>query len=294
MKTSNARKIAWPMILGAVAGLFVLFPPVVPGGDVLEKDPASKYAGPLRRVVEIRPEFQTIHPILGHLYPIAVAEDGKLFIFSPDAARAAYALTAAVSEPFPMPKGIRASFPLAALGNKPACVVTGEVFDTPAGLVTIFHEFVHCRQFETVETKLKGGLEIYRRALENKNFMWELEYPFPYADPEFEKSYGASLEALESGDAEKAGEIRRGMRRTLSPGDFEYLAWQEWKEGLARYFENLMRARIGLGPNDGGKAAPFSRVSFYAGGDRSSEYWPAGRTWKTWRPCFRAIASFGE
>jgi hypothetical protein len=36
-----------------------------------------------------------------------------------------------------------------------ACVVTGEVFDSLEGIVTIFHEFVHCQQFETCERELK-------------------------------------------------------------------------------------------------------------------------------------------
>ena len=48
--------------------------------------------------------------------------------------------------------------------------------------------------------------------------------------------------------------------------DYEYLVWQEWKEGFARYIENRIRARLGLDPNRFGAEEPYNRITFYVGG----------------------------
>jgi hypothetical protein len=58
------------------------------------------------------------------------------------------------------------------------------------------------------------------------------------------------------------------VRAALSARDFEYLVWQEWKEGTARNLENAIRDRLGLAANHGGTQPPYSRITFYAGGDR--------------------------
>ncbi len=58
------------------------------------------------------------------------------------------------------------------------------------------------------------------------------------------------------------------MYQALSPGEWDYLTWQEWKEGLARYLENRMREVVGLPENKGGENPPSTRVTFYRGGDK--------------------------
>ncbi len=93
-----------------------------------------------------------------------------------------------------IPEGVRAAFPLEGLDNRIACVVTGEVFDSLDGFVTIFHEFIHCQQFETCEAKLKEKLGIARRAQAVQDFMWELDHPFPYQSPEFSSLYQSFLD----------------------------------------------------------------------------------------------------
>jgi len=225
------------------------------------------YAESLREVFSLRDQIKDIHPILENLYPVAVAEGEDLLVFKPDETRKIYSLAVRTPAPMPIPQGIRAAFPLETLGNKPACVVTGEVFDSLEGTVLIFHEFVHCHQFLTCEPKLKEGLLIYRRAMEKKDFMWELQHPFPYTDPAFEKTYRRLLQALDSGDEPAVLECRRGLRRVLPEEDYDYMVWQEWKEGLARFLENRIRVRLGLAENNNGLEGSFSRVSFYAAGD---------------------------
>jgi hypothetical protein len=229
---------------------------------------ASTYAESLREVFSLRDQIKNIHPILENLYPVAVAEGEDLLIFKPDEVRKIYGLALRTPAPMPIPEGIRAAFPLEALGNKPACVVTGEVFDSLEGYVLIFHEFVHCHQFLTCEPKLKERLLVYRRAMEKKDYMWELQHPFPYTDPAFERTYRRLLQALDSGDKPAVRESRSVLRRILPEIDYEYMVWQEWKEGLARFLENRIRVRLGLAENNNGLEGSFSRVSFYAGGEK--------------------------
>jgi len=62
------------------------------------------------------------------------------------------------TEPFSIPKGIKASFPLSCYDGKPSCVVTREIFNSLKGYITIFHEFIHCSQMNTCEQKLKNTL----------------------------------------------------------------------------------------------------------------------------------------
>ena len=115
--------------------------------------------------------------------------------------------------------------------------------------------------------RLKGSLGIYKKAMERKDFMWELEYHFPYGDADFGRDYKELLSALETGDDRRAWSIRTALKARLSPEDWEYMTWQEWKEGTARYLENEIKARFGFPANTGGMRPPFTRVSFYAGGE---------------------------
>jgi hypothetical protein len=194
--------------------------------------------------------------------------DGKLLVYSPDEGSGTYVLSHTLPQPFPIPKGIRAAFPLEGLGGKPACVVTPEVFEEPDGLAFIFHEFVHCTQWGTCELKLKGSLGIYRKAVARNDGMWEIQHPFPYKDPGFETAYARMLAGLDGRDGEIVRVARADLRKLLKGEDHEYMVWQEWKEGWARYLENRIRERLGLRENTGGGKPPFTRVAFYHGGDR--------------------------
>jgi hypothetical protein len=238
------------------------------GESSVQARTVSDYAQSLGEVFSIREKIKHIHPLLENLHPVAVAEGEDLIIFKPDEIRKVYGLAFRTPSPMPIPKGIRAAFPLEVLGNKPACVVSGEVFDSLEGYVLIFHEFVHCHQFLSCEPRLKERLSVYRRAMEKKDFMWELQHPFPYTDPAFVRTYRRLLQGLDSGDEAAVLECRSELRRILPEVDYEYMVWQEWKEGLARYIENRIRVHLGLAENNSGLEGLFSRVSFYAGGEK--------------------------
>ena len=87
--------------------------------------------------------------------------------------------------PMPVPKGVRAAFHLECYGNRIACVVSGDVFDESDGIVTVFHEFLHCRQSDICEEKIKGKLKVAQDAKKANDHMWELNHPFPYGDKAF-------------------------------------------------------------------------------------------------------------
>jgi hypothetical protein len=228
----------------------------------------DKYSAPLEKIFELQARFAPLHPALTKVYPVAIVENKTFYIFAPAPEEKRYRLALAAPDAFDIPTGIRAAMPLAFWDNRMACVVTGEIFGQSDGYVFIFHEFVHCAQWEGGEQALKAGLALYQEAMKAKNYMWELQYPFPYASPAFVESYAALFKAWEADDAAAAGSLRAALHKALSPAEWDYLTWQEWKEGLARHLENRMREVLGLPENKGGEKPPFNRVTFYRGGDR--------------------------
>jgi hypothetical protein len=217
----------------------------------------------LQKVFEVQAVVQDIHPFLERVFPIAIVVDGRFQVFDADLELKAYFLAREGDMPMPVPQGVRAAFPLEAYENRMVCVVTPDVFDDLDGCVTIFHEFIHCQQFETCEQALKQTLSIARQAQAENDFMWEINFPFPYADVDFIRLYTVFMAIAELRVAES---IRRQLKNMLNPKDYEYMLWQEWKEGFARYIENEMQRRLSLPENLGGSQPPFNRVAFYAGG----------------------------
>jgi len=223
----------------------------------------SNYTTHLQQLFDIQQTIRDIHPSLGKLFPVAIFSDDQFFIYDLDPTGQEYIFVRQVETPMPVPPQVRAAFPLESYGERMVCVVTGDVFDELAGYVTIFHEFVHCQQFEGGEQHVKQSLDIARQAQVANDFMWELNHPFPYMAPDFIQAYQSVLEVQTQAEIMPA---RRQLQEILSANDYEYMVWQEWKEGLARFIENRIKVRLGLPENQGGKEQPFSRVTFYAGG----------------------------
>lgn len=222
----------------------------------------------LQRLVIVHQTIKEIHPFLASLHPIAIVEDSSLFIFDADTVTGKYRFQKKAPLPFPMQKGIRASFPLSSYEGKPTCVVSREIFESLDGYATLFHEFVHCTQFLTCENKLKMRLHISQTAARTKNYSWEINYAFPYDDSSFVRDYAAFLKALKNHDSDASRQCARRLKQRLSQDDYEYLVWVEWKEGMARFVENKIRVALHLRENTGGDAESFNRVTFYFGGDQ--------------------------
>ena len=237
---------------------------------------ARHYGEALNRIFEYQAQVADLHPALKSVYPVAIVESGQFFIFEPDPAARVYRPVNAFPDTFNVLKGIRAAMPLAVWNNRMACVVSGDAFDTPKGFVLVLHEFVHCYQWDACEQKLKEKMPIYQEAMKNKDYMWELQYHFPYSDPSWTSVYADWMSALERNDDRAAKGLRKKLKTLLSPRDWDYMTWQEWKEGLARCLENRIYARLGMTANDYGRQAPFNRITFYCGGQRLIDH--LGRT----------------
>ena len=221
------------------------------------------YTQQLQKVFTIQKKIQDIHPLLEKVFPIVIAKEGLFLIYDQKNQQDEYQLVKEVPTPWPIPGGVRAAFPLEEYDNRIVCVVTEDVFEEPAGYAVIFHEFIHCQQYETCEPDLKAALAIAQEAKANNDGMWEINYTFPYSNPEFVKLYEEFLSAKER----KIPTIRTELKKVLSPKDYEYMLWQEWKEGFARWMENQIRDSLGYPLSAGKVNAPFNRVSFYAGGE---------------------------
>ena len=227
----------------------------------------SRYYESVNRLFDVQKKIVDIHPFLERVFPVAVAEDDQFMIYNVNPSIGHYRLVKRSAIPMPIPPGIRAAFPLESYGGRIACVVTGEVFDSLDGQVTIFHEFIHCHQFETCEQELKNSLEVFRQAQAVNDFMWEINYPFPYGDSQIANLYASFMQAVDEKLRDEALALRKLLKSKLKLADYEYMIWQEWKEGFAQFIENRIRSRLGLTVNQNGRTGSFSRVSFYAGGE---------------------------
>lgn len=230
----------------------------------------EKYLPGLNRIFKIHEIVKQLHPSLQYVYPVAIAEDGQFYIFEP-AANNTYRFIKQAVITAEIPKGIKAAYPLQENDYKMTCVVTGEVFDSMDGYAIIFHEFVHCAEFATVEMKLKENLDIYKLAIEQKDWMWELNYKFPYSKKEFTESYKALFSAMDRNDLDAIKEIRKKLKQFLSRNEYSYMTWVEWKEGFARWVENKTRNKLRVRENHTSRVEPFDRTTFYEGGSQLIE-----------------------
>jgi hypothetical protein len=224
------------------------------------------YLEKINKLIPIQKSVAGLNPALYRLYPVAIAEGDQMLIHDYEAALGQYTFITKLPSPMPIPKGLRAAFQLEGFGGRIACVVTPEIFNSLEGYVTILHEFVHCYQYETCEQDLKLKLDVARQAQEIGDVMWEIEHPFPYQAEAFIRAYGGFIDALGQANQANILQSRKALRSYLGLHDFEYMIWQEWKEGFARWVENCLQRELGLPINQGGSKPPFSRVSFYAGG----------------------------
>lgn len=110
----------------------------------------TDYRASLSKVFELQDRISSLHPCLAHLYPVALTDGNELDVYRPNLPGRCYDFVARVQVPMTLPDKVRAAFPLDGLEGMMACVVTADVFSTMDGYVEIFHEFVHCYQFERV------------------------------------------------------------------------------------------------------------------------------------------------
>jgi len=143
----------------------------------------------LRKIPELHKQLKGIDKSLERLYPVTIVEDGIFFVFDLDSKSENYELKLEYPTPMKMPSNILAAFTLDFYNMKPSAVVSKGVFDNLEGYAFIFHEFVHCYQWEKCEYEIRKNLEIEKISKAENNFMWEITHPFPYKDGILLKCY---------------------------------------------------------------------------------------------------------
>lgn len=146
------------------------------------------------------------------------------------------------------PTNLLATFP--AVGGVPTIVI-GQAENTEAKtssrwVITLLHEHFH--QLQDSRPGHDAAVQALDLARGDQTGMWMLDYPFPYADPEVNRRFSALGRSLVGAlqargrprfDARLAAyvETRRRFQGMLAADDARYLAFQLWKEGIARYTE---------------------------------------------------------
>jgi hypothetical protein len=142
-----------------------------------------------------------------------------------------------------------ATFP-AVSGSSVSTIVVGQAENTSAKtstpwVVTLLHEHFH--QLQDSQPNFYADVNALNLSHGDQTGMWMLNYAFPYerqdVQRQFEAMSSALANALKSRKADRAGrvrrylEARRNFQRLVSEDDNKYLAFQLWKEGIARYTE---------------------------------------------------------
>jgi hypothetical protein len=220
---------------------------------------------PASRIAALHAAVRDLHPVLDRCYPIGLAKDDRLMVFDADTDQNRYRLVCESVVPSPIRDGTRMTVTLPDYGNRPVCIVASASFESVADYVTIFHEFVHCSQWEDCEQGLASELAAAHPDVEHFG-IWETRHPFRFEDERFVHSYSRLLEVLAVGDLSAVLECHREVAGGLAPLDRAFLVWHEWKEGFARWVENKVRRRLGLRRNQNGRTAPFGLGTLHTGG----------------------------
>ena len=148
-----------------------------------------------------------------------------------------------------MSTGFLATFP-AIPGNMTSTIVVGQAENTwvkssTPWVVTLLHEHFH--QLQDSQPNFYTDVNALGLAHGDQTGMWMLNYSFPYDRLEVQEQFARMSKLLV--DAINAPKRDRAMRlreyrtaraefqKLISPDDYKYLAFQFWKEGIARYTE---------------------------------------------------------
>lgn len=221
----------------------------------------------LQQFIDFSKEQMHAERSLENYHPIAVVGQSKIRVF--DIGECGnYTFMTETKRPDFVPDGVLAAMPIEFYENKVSAVVDEDALQTVDGKVAILHEFVHCHQFSNGELALKSKLKIAQKAMEEQNWMWEIEHPFPYDQSEVSTKLKelANWQTNRIQQSHLVGELR-ALKSKMTHEDFEYMVWQIWKEGYARYIENLIRTDVGLAEIYREYTGKINRSIFYQIGD---------------------------
>ena len=188
---------------------------------------------------------KSVHSLFCSDYPVGLGEGNKIVIY--DVVNGIYKYDQTVIVPMTIPEGTEAAFPIEEKDDC-CCVITHSCLAESHYFLSILHEFVHCYQFRNCEEKLKKKLKLYLKAMENGDYMWEINYKFAYNNEKFREL----IQSIELCSFNEMIDRLKILRSELNLSDYEYLVWQTWKEGFARFVENKIRRINGISENNNG------------------------------------------
>lgn len=144
-------------------------------------------------------------------------------------------------------KGFLATFPAV---NGVNCIVIGTPENTGLNstqwILTLLHERFHQYQY----TSPNYHQDALALGLSNgdETGMWQLNYPFPYENPDvinkYEQYTNYLVDAVENRTSKnwdkiyhKLLKLRNAFKEVLSENDYKYISFQWYQEGVARYTE---------------------------------------------------------
>lgn len=222
----------------------------------------------LEKLHQLHKQVRDIDVSISELYPVTLVENNTFFVFDLNKSGEEYEYKLESPTPMPIPGGVLASFSLDFYNEKSSAIISDEAFNTLKGYIFIFHEFIHCFQWENGERDLRKTLEIERKYRNENNYMWEITHPFPYENSIFINNTRELETYIDAEDYNRVFHYHKQMKEGLDRIDYEYMIWQEWKEGFARSIENIIRHRIGVKTNTIKLQPQFNRVSFYEIGSK--------------------------
>jgi hypothetical protein len=142
-----------------------------------------------------------------------------------------------------------ATFP-AIRGSMISTIVVGQAENTwvktsTPWVVTLLHEHFH--QMQDSQPNFYVDVNALNLARGDETGMWMLNYPFPYERTEVQQQFVTMSKllaaAVRSTRRERTKRLadylvaREKFRQLVTEDDYKYLAFQFWKEGVARYTE---------------------------------------------------------
>ena len=142
-----------------------------------------------------------------------------------------------------------ATFP-AIPGSIVSTIVVGQAENTSVKtstpwVITLLHEHFH--QLQDSQPNFYADVNALNLARGDQTGMWMLNYAFPYDRIAVQQQFAAMSEllaaAIRAPRQHRASRVRdylaarRKFQQLVEPDDYKYLAFQFWKEGIARYTE---------------------------------------------------------
>jgi len=221
-------------------------------------------------IIKMHNAVKNIHVSLEKLYPITIIDDGWFYVFDKNENGDKYEFMRKVKTSIVVFSEILTAFHLNFYDMKPSVVISKNMLGNPGNNILVLHEFVHCFQLENGAVEIRNGLSIHNQKIAN-NYNWEVDFPFPFKNQYFIDKTTELSACFAKGNYDYTEVYRNCMRAYLHKAEYEYLIWQEWKEGYARYVENLIRKELRLQLNSNILIPPFGKVHLFEIGSKYIE-----------------------